>query len=88
MKGFPTGSPDAIDAGRKGGRIRGEQKKRESLARLEAEFPGIPAEALQRIRHQGYQAGYLAGVKKAASRHGARTERHSVTSSASASAND
>lgn len=67
-RGFAHGDPRASAAGRSGGVISGAQKVRQSLAKWEAQYPGVPVEAIAKIRMQGYQAGYAAGIKSARKR--------------------
>lgn len=61
--GFTPGDPRAQLAGKKGGAIRGEQKKRESIAIWLQRFPGVSPEAAREIYSAGYRSGWQCGAK-------------------------
>lgn len=64
-KGWPTGDPRARAHGQKGGLVRGEQRKRESIALWLQRFPGITPDAAREIYDAGYAAGWQIGRRRA-----------------------
>lgn len=63
MKGFSVGDPRATLAGKKGGAIRGAQRRRESIAIWLQRFPGVTADAARTIYQAGYVRGWQCGSK-------------------------